>query len=70
MHYLTPVNLCHELAGRPRSTAGLNKPLGAVKGVFPCWDYSSQRQPGLSHSLPRGDSIHPGPRQLLLDLLQ
>eukprot|EP00959_Pyramimonas_sp_CCMP1952_P144646 3027385-Pyramimonas_sp.AAC.1 len=66
---MTPVKLYHELAVKPRSTAGLNKPLGAVNGILPCWDYSSQRQPGFSHSLPRWDSIHPGPRQLFLDLL-
>eukprot|EP00959_Pyramimonas_sp_CCMP1952_P449170 9405039-Pyramimonas_sp.AAC.1 len=62
MHYLTPVKRYHELAGRPRSIAGRNKPLGAVKEVLPYWDYSSDRQPGLSHSLPRWDSSRSGPR--------
>eukprot|EP00959_Pyramimonas_sp_CCMP1952_P374448 7841723-Pyramimonas_sp.AAC.1 len=64
------MKLYHELASRPRSTAGLSKPLGAVKGVFPCWDHAGQRQPGLSRSLPRWDSIHPGPRLLLLDIFR
>eukprot|EP00959_Pyramimonas_sp_CCMP1952_P236058 4933379-Pyramimonas_sp.AAC.1 len=69
-HYLTPVKPYHELADRPRSTVGLSKPLGAVTGLLPCWDCSSPRKPGLSHSLPRWDSIHSGPRQLFPKLLQ
>eukprot|EP00959_Pyramimonas_sp_CCMP1952_P096555 2018143-Pyramimonas_sp.AAC.1 len=48
MHYLTHVKLCHELAGRPRSTAGLRKPLRAVTGVSQGWDHSSKIIQGVS----------------------